>query len=113
MEELAQKDCTVGSEDMAPLSDSERDALLARLPNSWICPEGQKLVRRVAFPDFMSGLAFVQEVAQIAEAQCHHPDLELRWGEVVVVIWTHAISGLTESDFILAAKLETCLRAQS
>jgi 4a-hydroxytetrahydrobiopterin dehydratase len=58
------------------------------------------------FPDFVSALDFVNRVGAIAEQEGHHPDLYLSWGKVEVRIWTHKINGLTESDFILAAKID-------
>src|SRR5579871_2155809 len=64
------------------------------------------LKKSYAFPDFVKALAFVNQAGAIAEEQGHHPDLYLSWGKVGVEIWTHKIDGLTESDFILAAKLD-------
>jgi len=64
------------------------------------------LVRAYKFPDFRSALAFVNKVGEIAEEQGHHPDIVLGWGKVEITTWTHAVDGLTESDFILAAKID-------
>lgn len=61
------------------------------------------------FPDFATALAFTNKVGELAEGQGHHPDIHLAWGKVRVVIFTHKIDGLTESDFILAAKVERIL----
>jgi 4a-hydroxytetrahydrobiopterin dehydratase len=63
-------------------------------------------VRAYKFPDFKSALAFVNQVGDLAEAQGHHPDILLGWGKVEITLWTHAVDGLTESDFILAAKID-------
>ena len=64
------------------------------------------LARTFKFPDFRQALAFTNRVGELAEEQGHHPDLYLAWGRVEVTIWTHKIDGLTESDFILAAKID-------
>ena len=62
--------------------------------------------RAFKFPDFVQALAFVNKVGAIAEEQGHHPDILLSWGKAEVTTWTHKINGLTESDFILAAKID-------
>jgi 4a-hydroxytetrahydrobiopterin dehydratase len=80
-------------------------ALLAQLPPGWAL-EGDALVKRFRFPDFAAALAFVNRVAAVAEAEDHHPDVELAWGRAVLRIWTHAAGGLTENDFILAARAD-------
>ena len=72
----------------------------------WKVVDGKKLARTYTFPDFKSGLHLVDRVGAIAEEQGHHPDLLLAWGKVEVTIYTHKIDGLTESDFVLAAKLD-------
>jgi 4a-hydroxytetrahydrobiopterin dehydratase len=64
------------------------------------------LVKSHKFPDFKSALAFVDQVGAMAEEQEHHPDLYLTWGKVRVEVWTHKIDGLTESDFVFAAKCD-------
>jgi 4a-hydroxytetrahydrobiopterin dehydratase len=66
----------------------------------------QQLVRSFTFPDFMSAVQFVTRIATVAEQEGHHPDLEVGWGRVQVKLWTHAAGGLTENDFILAAKID-------
>jgi 4a-hydroxytetrahydrobiopterin dehydratase len=68
--------------------------------------EGHHLLKVYTFPDFRTALDFVNGAGEIAETEGHHPDLILSWGKVEVKIWTHKIDGLTESDFILAAKIE-------
>jgi 4a-hydroxytetrahydrobiopterin dehydratase len=64
------------------------------------------VTRTFKFSDFVQALAFVNTVGAIAEEQGHHPDILLTWGKVEVTMWTHKINGLTESDFILAAKID-------
>jgi 4a-hydroxytetrahydrobiopterin dehydratase len=87
------------------LSREELDKLKAEVPG-WQVRNGHDLWKAFTFPDFKSALAFVNQVGEIAEAEGHHPDLLLAWGKVEVKIWTHKIDGLTESDFILAAKID-------
>jgi len=72
----------------------------------WRVVADHHLERAFAFADFATGLAFVNRAGAVAEAEGHHPDLLLSWGRVLVTIWTHKVDGLTESDFVLAAKLD-------
>ena len=72
--------------------------------------EGKRLVKTFRFQDFLQAVGFVNAIAPVAEAEGHHPDLHVRWGEVRVILWTHAVGGLTENDFILAAKIEQLRR---
>jgi 4a-hydroxytetrahydrobiopterin dehydratase len=87
------------------LQGEDLDRLAAQVPG-WQVVEGHHLGRSYAFPNFQAALDFVNKVGAIAEREGHHPDLALSWGKVEVKIWTHKIDGLTESDFILAAKIE-------
>jgi 4a-hydroxytetrahydrobiopterin dehydratase len=68
------------------------------------------LKREYTFPDFRGALAFVNRVGELAEEQGHHPDILLAWGKAEITLWTHAVNGLTESDFILAAKIDRLQR---
>ena len=106
--ELAAKTCIPCRGGVPPLSGDALRAFGQQLP-AWQVIDGHHLFRRFEFPDFAQALAFVNRVGAIAEAQGHHPDLLLSWGKVEVTTWTHKIDGLTESDFILAAKIETAL----
>jgi len=72
----------------------------------WRVVEAHHLEKEYTFPDFLTALEFVNRVGELAEEQDHHPDLELSWGRVLVRIWTHKIDGLTESDFVFAARTE-------
>jgi 4a-hydroxytetrahydrobiopterin dehydratase len=72
----------------------------------WQVVNGHHLTKTYTFPDFRTALDFVNQAGAIAEEEGHHPDLLLSWGKVEVKTWTHKIDGLTESDFILAAKLD-------
>ena len=84
---------------------------MERLQGEWEVVDEHHLSARYAFPDFAQALAFVNTLGAIAEEQGHHPDLALAWGKVGVEIWTHKVDGLTESDFVLAAKAERAFRA--
>lgn len=72
----------------------------------WNVVNEHHIVRSYKFPDFRSALAFANKVGEIAEEQWHHPDILVAWGKVDVTIWTHKVDGLTESDFIVAAKID-------
>jgi 4a-hydroxytetrahydrobiopterin dehydratase len=78
-------------------------------PAQWKIVNEHHIVRACKFPDFKSALAFVNRIGELAEEQGHHPDILLGWGKVEVTLWTHAVDGLTESDFILAAKIDQLL----
>jgi 4a-hydroxytetrahydrobiopterin dehydratase len=82
------------------------DALLAELGHGWNVVDGHHLEKEFRFGNFVEALGFVNRLGGLAEEQAHHPDLHLAWGRVRVEIWTHKIDGLTESDFVWAAKAE-------
>ena len=77
----------------------------------WEVVDGKRLMRSFAFQDFRTALGFVDRIGALAEEEGHHPDLHLGYGEVRVELWTHTIGGLTESDFVLAAKIEQLAKA--
>ncbi len=89
-----------------------QNLLLQQLHEDWAVVDGHHLSRVFQFPNFVEALDFVNTVGGIAEEEGHHPDLLLRWGSVQTDIWTHKINGLTESDFILAAKSDVAFLAQ-
>ena len=88
-----------------PLTEAEAAELARQVPG-WSVVENHHIVRDYEFADFIQALAAVNRIGALAEEQGHHPDLFLAWGKVGVKIWTHKIDGLTESDFILAAKID-------
>ena len=105
---LADRHCKPG----APLlADSDAAALYHQLPG-WRIVDGKQLSKSFVFPDFAAALAFVNRVGEVAEAEGHHPDLHLAWGRVDAVTWTHSAGGLTESDFVLAAKIDRAFPAR-
>jgi 4a-hydroxytetrahydrobiopterin dehydratase len=87
------------------LKGQELSAIHKKLNGRWQVVDEHHLEKEFVFKDFRQALEFVNEVGELAEAEGHHPDIYLSWGKVRVTIWTHKIDGLTESDFILAAKV--------
>lgn len=102
---LADKHCVPCRGGVPPLQGDELHRLEAQV-TGWRVVEEHHLDRAFSFPDFRVALDFVNRVGAIAEQEGHHPDLYLSWGKVEVKIWTHKINGLSESDFILAAKID-------
>lgn len=105
MTELAKKHCVPCRGGVPPLAGEELRKLSAQLPD-WKVVDGHHITKTFIFPDFQTALDFVNRVGAVAEEEGHHPDLTLTWGRVDVKTYTHKIDGLTESDFILAAKVD-------
>ncbi|HEX5423392.1 MAG TPA: 4a-hydroxytetrahydrobiopterin dehydratase [Candidatus Acidoferrales bacterium] len=105
MAELASKTCVPCRGGVPPLAGKELEDLSKEVPQ-WKVVNGHHITREFKFSDFKQALAFVNKVGEIAEGQGHHPDIFLTWGKAEVTTWTHKIDGLTESDFILAAKID-------
>jgi len=103
--ELSKKDCVPCRGGTPPLEDDRVQELLKEL-DQWGVEQEFHLTKTFGFSDFAGALEFVNRVGAVAEEQNHHPDLHLAWGRVRVEVWTHKIKGLTESDFILAAKID-------
>jgi len=103
---LAQKRCVPCQGGVPPLTGRELEPLAAELGNEWDVIDEHHLEKTYSFSNFRDALAFTNEVGDIAETEGHHPDIHLAWGRVELVIFTHKIDGLTESDFILAAKAD-------
>jgi 4a-hydroxytetrahydrobiopterin dehydratase len=103
--ELAKARCEVCAPGTPPLPEEEAAALSTEVPD-WK-REGNRLLRReFSFPDFSEAFGFVARAALIAEAEGHHPEIELGWGRAAFELTTHAASGLTRNDFVLAAKID-------
>jgi len=105
MAELASKTCVPCRGGVPPLKGQELETLHKQIPK-WQVINEHHLTREFKFPDFRSALDFVNKAGELAEQQGHHPDIVLKWGSVGFTLWTHKIDGLTESDFIMAAKIE-------
>lgn len=111
MSELADRNCQLCRADSPPVAASKRPALLAQLAG-WSIEQvaGMDQLRaQFAFANFAEALAFANRVGELAEAADHHPRIVLEWGKVEVRWWTHAIGGLHENDFIMAARTDAAL----
>jgi 4a-hydroxytetrahydrobiopterin dehydratase len=111
MSELAQKHCVPCMGGIPPLKAQALRDLANQLGNNWSVVNEHHLEKSYEFPDFKTAWAFTDRVGAIAESEGHHPDIHLAWGKVTLTIWTHKIDGLTESDFILAARADAAYRA--
>jgi 4a-hydroxytetrahydrobiopterin dehydratase len=105
MTDLVHRHCTPCRGGTPPLAGAELVAFQERLP-FWKVIDGHHLLKSFLFRDFVAALGFVNRVGILAEEEGHHPDLCLSWGKVDVQIFTHKIGGLSENDFILAAKID-------
>jgi len=102
----SQKQC-VPCEGGTPRLDAEAAAAGARFLTGWeVREDGTRLAKRYRFADFVAAMRFVNAMAEVAEAEGHHPDFAVHYATVDVTLWTHAVGGLSENDFILAAKLD-------
>ena len=104
--ELACKDCSQVAAADGPLGDDALASLADILGPGWVVDQGQKLVKCFACEEFHGAMSFANRVGELADTLDHHPDLHISWGMCRVEIWTHAVAGLTENDFILAAKID-------
>lgn len=102
---LTQKKCIPCSGGTPKLTASEIKALLLQI-DGWEVVDEKMLVKTFAFNDFNGPMKLANKCWQVAESEGHHPDFFVAWGKLKVEIWTHAVGGLTESDFILAAKID-------
>lgn len=103
---LADKYCTPCRASAVPLRGSALDTLLEQLDEGWEIIDEHHLSKTFKLADFSKALALVNEIGVLAEEQGHHPDMHLAWGLVRIEMWSHSINGLTESDFILCAKID-------
>jgi 4a-hydroxytetrahydrobiopterin dehydratase len=102
---LAEKECLPCKGGVPPLRGEELARLSEQLGEGWRVINGHHLEREFKFDNFRQALDFTNRVGELAEAQNHHPDIYLAWGKVKLTLWTHKIDGLTESDFVFAAKI--------
>lgn len=104
--DLAGRSCEPCEGGVPPLRGDELEDMMDRLDPGWEAVDGHHLKKNFEFDDFVGALEFVNRVGELAEEQGHHPDIHLTWGEATVEIWTHAIDGLSDNDFIMAAKID-------
>lgn len=103
MSELKEKKCVPCEEGGEPLPENKVKELLKKTPN-WDL-KGKKIERNFEFTDFKESMQFVNKVADIAEEQGHHPDFHIHYNKVILELWTHSMNGLSENDFVMAAKI--------
>ena len=104
MNELASRQCVPCRGGIPPLKGAAIQKFHGELGSDWRVVDEHHLEREFRFKGFRAALDFTVRVGELAEQQGHHPDIYLAWGKVKLTIWTHKIDGLTESDFIFAAK---------
>ena len=103
--ELAKMDCVPCKKGVPPLTAERIKELQEQLGGSWDIVDEHHLELEIAFPDFRQALDYTNRIGELAEQQGHHPDIYLAWGKVRLILWTHKINGLSESDFVFAAKV--------
>ena len=108
MNDLASRQCVPCRGGVPPMEADEIGKLLKQV-DGWAAVEDHHLKKIYQFKNFREALDFVNRVGSLAEEQGHHPDICFGWGKVEISIWTHKINGLTESDFVLAAKIDRLL----
>jgi len=102
--ELTEKKCKPCEGGVAPLTEEQANDLLKQIP-SWNIKEGH-VFKQFEFKNFKESISFVNRVADIAEQEGHHPNIAINFKKVDIELWTHAINGLSENDFILPAKID-------
>jgi 4a-hydroxytetrahydrobiopterin dehydratase len=105
MSTLAEKECTACKADTPRLRRDDLTRLQAELGSGWRVVDEHHLEKEFKFKNFREALAFTNQVGELAESVNHHPDIFLAWGLVKLTLWTHSIGGLSESDFVFAAKV--------
>ncbi len=103
---LAQKSCVPCEGGIPPLTRQEFAPMLSEINSAWQVIDDKKLQREFDFRTFMDAIAFTNKVAEIAEAEGHHPDIQIHYNKVILELWTFKIDGLFDNDFILAAKID-------
>lgn len=107
MSDLAKKKCIPCEGGVEPLSEAQARALMPELQEGWLLIDGGRMLARTfEFKDFKDTMAFVNKVAAIAEEEGHHPDMSISYNTLSIELTTHAIDGLSENDYILAAKID-------
>jgi 4a-hydroxytetrahydrobiopterin dehydratase len=109
--DLAEKKCMACEGNAAPLTAVEAEVLMKQLQGWTLSPDAKKISKEFRFKNFLEAMSFANALTPIAEAEGHHPDLSIGWGRVVIELSTHAIGGISENDFILAAKIDRLQRA--
>jgi 4a-hydroxytetrahydrobiopterin dehydratase len=106
---LASRSCVPCRKGAPALTETEARGLASEVPAWTLAEDAKTLERRFEFEDFAAAMRFVNRVAEVAEAQQHHPDIAIHWNKVELTLWTHSIGGLHENDFVVAAKIDELL----
>ncbi len=104
---LRQKHCVPCEGGVEPFDEAKIQVYMPGLSLSWVVTDGKKISHQFKFKNFPEAIAFVDTIVPVAEAEGHHPDIHVYYNKVTIELWTHAIGGLSENDFILAAKIES------
>lgn len=105
MKQLTEKKCVPCEGGTPPLTAEQIQEYLPQLDSGWEVLDNLKIKKEFKFKDFKEAMVFVNKVAALAEAENHHPDIHIFYRKVLIELWTHAVGGLSENDFILAAKI--------
>ena len=100
------KKCVPCEGDTPAFTPEEIQEYIPKLKSGWEVLDNKKIKKEFIFKDFKQAMAFINRVADIAEAEGHHPDIRIFYNRVMIDLWTHAVMGLSENDFILAAKID-------
>ena len=103
---LSQKHCVPCEGGMQPMTEMEATAMLTHVQGWTLASDAKKITKQFKFKDFVAAMDFANKITPVAETEGHHPDLSISWGKVFVELTTHAVKGLSENDFILAAKID-------
>lgn len=104
--DLTKQKCVPCEGGVEPMSTAEIKTYLTYLTSDWEVEEDKKIEKEFVFKDFKEAMVFVNKVAEVAENEGHHPDIEISYNKVEIELWTHAIKGLSTNDFIVARKIE-------
>ncbi len=106
MSDLADQKCIPCSAGTPPLAGEELDSYYQQISDEWELVDNHHLERKFTFKNFRQALDFTNEIGELAEKEGHHPDIALSWGKVVLTLYTHKIDGLSNADFVFAAKID-------
>lgn len=106
MTDLVNQKCVPCEGGVPPFTPEEVEKYQKEISSEWTVLEGKRLERKFKFKDFKEAMGFVNKVAGVSEEEQHHPDIKIFYSLVTITLWTHAISGLSENDFIMAAKID-------
>lgn len=109
--DLARMDCIPCKAGTPPLQGAALEGLREKLGSGWMVVDDHRLEKEFKFKNFQLALDFTNAVGALAESQNHHPDILLSWGKARITLWTHTVNGLSEADFVLAAKIESLPRS--